>query len=182
MFRSDRNRPRDYQTSRGRRSRGQSEQRRPLFGVIGGVCSKTFDRADTVRDVRLRDFHDRSLSRGQKLSQRATEERGCKSFSILRRMFLASQPRFLFEIEPDFHLLTQLFAAAQKIEFVFSRQSRNLSMGASEACASSPSRVNGETWQATHRRNPPCSLPRPKQRCCYLSLQFENSAAHDQWP
>ena len=29
------------------------------------------------------------------------------------------QPWFLFEIEPDFHLLTQLFAAAQKIDFVF---------------------------------------------------------------
>jgi hypothetical protein len=74
-------------------------------------------------------------------------------FLILRRvcLALASQPRFLFEIEPDFHLLTQLFAAAQKIEFVFSRQSRNLSMGASEACAPSPSRVNGETWQAKHQ-------------------------------
>ena len=35
---------------------------------------------------RLRDFHDRSLSRGQKLSRRATEERGCKSFLILRRV------------------------------------------------------------------------------------------------
>jgi hypothetical protein len=38
-------------------------------------------------------------------------------FLILRRVSLASQPRFLFEVEPDFHLLTQLFAAAQKIEF-----------------------------------------------------------------
>src|SRR6266481_5628044 len=35
---------------------------------------------------RLSDFHDRSLSRGQKLSRRATEERGCKSFLILRRV------------------------------------------------------------------------------------------------
>ena len=86
------------------------------------------------------------------------------------------------EIEPDFHLLTQLFAAAQKIEFVFSCQSRNLSTGASEVCASSPSRVNGETWQATRRRNPPGSLPRPTQRRCYSSLLFENSAAHDRPP
>jgi len=38
---------------------------------------------------------------------------------------LASQPWFRFEIEPDFHLLTQLFAAAQKIEFVFSCLGRN---------------------------------------------------------
>jgi len=55
------------------------------------------------------------------------------------------------KIEPDFHLLTQRFAAAQKIDFVFSRQSRNLSMGASEACASSPSRVNGKTRQANRK-------------------------------
>src|SRR6266568_4027907 len=45
---------------------------------------------------------------------------------------------------------------AQKIEFVFSRQSRNLSTGASRACAPSPSRFNGKTWQATRRRNPLC--------------------------
>jgi hypothetical protein len=37
---------------------------------------------------------------------------------------LASRPWFL-EIEPDFHLLAQRFSAAQKIEFVFSCQSRN---------------------------------------------------------
>ena len=104
-----------------------------------------------ISSFRVRDFHDRSLSRGQKLSRRATEERGV-ILLILRRVFLASQPWFLFEIEPDFHLLTQLFAAAQKIEFVFSRQSRNLSTGASEAFAPSLSRVNGKTWQATHRR------------------------------
>src|SRR5580704_9105758 len=103
-------------------------------------------------------------------------------FRFFAACMLASQPRFLFEIEPDFHLLTQLFAAAQKIEFVFSRQSRNLSMGASEACAPSPSRVNGKTWQATHRRNPPCSLPRPTRRCCCSSLLVENSAAHDRRP
>src|ERR1700719_2612737 len=29
-------------------------------------------------------------------------------------------------------------------------------MGASRACAPSPSRVSGKTWQATRRRNPPC--------------------------
>ena len=48
------------------------------------------------------------------------------------------------------------FLAAQKIEFVFSCQSRNISTEASRACAPSPSRVNGKTWQATRRRNPPC--------------------------
>jgi hypothetical protein len=61
---------------------------------------------------------------------------GVNLFWFLRRVCVASQPRFLFEIEPDFHLLTQLFAAAQKIEFVFSCQSRNLSMGASASLRS----------------------------------------------
>jgi hypothetical protein len=37
--------------------------------------------------VRLPDFHDRSLSRGQELSRRALEERGYKSFLIFRRVF-----------------------------------------------------------------------------------------------
>ena len=91
---------------------------------------------------------------------------------------LASQPWFLFQIEPDFHLLSLPRRASQKIEFVFSRQSRNLSTEASGACDTSPSRLNGKTWQATRRRNPPCSPRRSTQRCCYSSLLFENSAAH----
>src|SRR5882762_371614 len=53
------------------------------------------------------DFHDRSLSRGQELSRRATEERGCKFFLDFSPRVLASQPWFLFQIEPDFHLLSQ---------------------------------------------------------------------------
>src|SRR5882724_9959657 len=36
--------------------------------------------------VRLCDFHDKSLSRGQELSRRASEERGYKFFLILRRV------------------------------------------------------------------------------------------------
>src|SRR5260370_7641472 len=36
----------------------------------------------------------------------------------------------------------------EKIEFVFSCQSRNLSTGTSRACAPSPSRLDGKTWQA----------------------------------
>ena len=107
---------------------------------------------------------------------------GVIPFRFFAACMLASRPWFLFQIEPDFHLLTQLFAAAQKIDFVFSRQSRNLSMGALEACASSPSRVNGKTRQATHRKNPPYSLPRSTQRCCCSSLLVENSAAHDRRP
>src|SRR6266852_842502 len=49
------------------------------------------------------DFHDRSLSRGQKLSRRASEERVYKFFSDSSPRVLASQPWFLFPIEPDFH-------------------------------------------------------------------------------
>jgi hypothetical protein len=54
-----------------------------------------FDRADTVRDVWLPDFHDRSLSRGQRLSRRASEERGCKFSLISSPRVLASRPWFL---------------------------------------------------------------------------------------
>jgi hypothetical protein len=127
--------------------------------------------------VRLPDFHDRSLSRGQKLSRRATEERGCNFFSVSSPRVLASRPWFLFEIEPDFHLLSRTSEwSSQKIELEFSRQSRNLSTGASRAYARSPSRVNGKTWQATRRRNPPGSPPRATQRC-WLSPLPENSAA-----
>jgi hypothetical protein len=50
--------------------------------------------------------NDRSLSRGQELSWRAWEERGCRVFVILRRVFWPLGPRFLFDIEPDFHLLS----------------------------------------------------------------------------
>jgi len=39
MFRSGRNRPRDYETSRGRRA-DHPKQTRPLGGVNGEVCSK----------------------------------------------------------------------------------------------------------------------------------------------
>src|SRR6266478_6709576 len=60
-----------------------------------------------IPDVRLGDFHDRSLSRGQKLSRRASEERGYKTLSDSSPRVLASQPWFLLQIEPDFHLLSQ---------------------------------------------------------------------------
>src|SRR5258707_8993877 len=43
------------------------------------------------------DFHDRSLSRGQKLSRRASEERGCKFFLIPSSRVWASQPWFLLD-------------------------------------------------------------------------------------
>src|SRR6266478_9060281 len=47
-------------------------------------------------ESRHADFHDRSLSRGQKLSRRASEERGYKTLSDFSPRVLASQPWFLF--------------------------------------------------------------------------------------
>jgi hypothetical protein len=52
-------------------------------------------------------------------------------------------------IEPPICCRRPASGLAQKIELVLSCQSRNLSTGASEARAPSPSRLNGETWQAT---------------------------------
>src|ERR1700730_12942767 len=49
---------------------------------------------------------------------------------------------------------------SQKIEFVISCQSQNISEGASGAYAPSLSRLHGETWQAARRRNPPVFPPR----------------------
>jgi hypothetical protein len=53
-------------------------------GLLNAVAGKVDSGPKAL--VRLRDFHDRSLSRGQKLSRRATEERGCKFFWFLRRV------------------------------------------------------------------------------------------------
>jgi hypothetical protein len=55
MFRPDRNRSRDYQTSRGRTVVVDAEpkkQTRPLAGVQRECRRKEFDRADAVRDAR----------------------------------------------------------------------------------------------------------------------------------
>ena len=74
---------------------------------------------------RFGDFHDRSLSRGQKLSWRAVEERGCNFFSIPSPRLLASQPRFLLVRRTRLPFAGATFLAAQKIELVISCQSRN---------------------------------------------------------
>jgi hypothetical protein len=52
MFRSDRNRPRDYETSRGRRSRDQKKHEDHSSECTESCAQKRFDRADIVRDVR----------------------------------------------------------------------------------------------------------------------------------
>ena len=69
--------------------------------------------------------------------------------SVLQRVVLASRPRFLSEDRTRFPFAGAALLAAQKIEFVFSCQSQNLSTGAAGAYAPAPSRVNGKTWQAS---------------------------------
>ena len=109
------------------------------------------------------------------------EERGCKFFLILRRVCWplgrGSSVR-----ENQTSICCPSHSAEQKIEFVFSCQSRNLSTGAFRACALSPSRLNGKTWQATRRRNPPCLPPRFTQRRSYSSPAPETPAGHGRPP
>ena len=69
------------------------------------------------------------------------------SYSARRVGLSAAVP--IGEIEPDIHWLAQLVWLSNKIEFVFSCQSRNKSTGASGASALAPGRLNGKTWQAT---------------------------------
>jgi hypothetical protein len=59
---------------------------------------------------------------------------------------LASWPLFLLQVELGFHWVTPRSESGlgQKTEFVFSYQSRNLSMGAPRACGLAPSPLNGE--------------------------------------
>jgi hypothetical protein len=53
------------------------------------------------------DLHDKSLSRGQKLSRRATEERVGQTLSGSSARLRASRRWFLLGVEPDIHLLSQ---------------------------------------------------------------------------
>jgi hypothetical protein len=91
-------------------------------------------------DVQLSDFHDRVFGQERKSSPDALRRSaGVNSFWFLAACLPLSRGSFLIE-EPDFHLLAR-FLTAQKIEFAFSCQSRNLSTGGSRACAPSPSRI-----------------------------------------
>jgi hypothetical protein len=54
--------------------------------------------------------------------------------------------------EPDFHFLPQPFRATQKIEFVFSCQSRNYSRGIQSLRSFAQSAYNGKTWQITRSK------------------------------
>src|SRR5580692_2427995 len=73
---------------------------------------------------------------------------GVKSLPFSARG-VASRPRFLSEDRTRLPFAGAARPAAQKIEFVFSCQSQNLSTEASGACALVPSRFNGKTWQAS---------------------------------
>src|SRR6266436_904826 len=64
-----------------------------------------------------------------------------KSLQVSPARLRASRRWFLFDREPDLHLLSRPRRASQKIEFVISCQSRNNSMGASGAYAPSLSRL-----------------------------------------
>src|ERR1700751_1298006 len=102
-----------------------------------------------ISSFRLPDFYDRSLSRGKKPPDALGRSAGVKSLCLSRRVVLASRPRFLSEDRTRLPFAGAARLAAQKIEFVFSCQSQNLSTGASGACALVPSRLNGKTWQAS---------------------------------
>jgi len=77
-----------------------------------------------------------------------------QSLCLSERVVLASRPRFLFANRTRLPFAGAACPAAQKIEFVFSCQSRNLSTGAAGAHAPAPSRFNGKTWQASRCKNP----------------------------
>src|ERR1700722_6835436 len=110
------------QSERHRRKRKRKDSSKSM----DTSAQKVFDRADIVREFRLRDFHDRSLSRGQSSPDALGRSAGVIPFRFFAACMLASRPWFLFQIEPDFHLLSQTSEwSSQKIEFVFSCQSRN---------------------------------------------------------
>lgn len=75
---------------------------------------------------RLSDFHDKSLSRGPKLSRRAVEERA-------------------YEFLSDRRCVCRPLSRGSSLE--------TTRTGAAGACAPRPRRRHGETWQATRRRN-----------------------------
>src|SRR5712692_6507648 len=82
-----------------------------------------------------------SLCQEGKSSPDALGRSANKSLQVSPARLRASRRWFLFDREPDIHLLSRPPRAAQKIEFVISCQSRNNSMGASGAYAPSLSRL-----------------------------------------
>src|SRR5258708_39998107 len=79
------------------------------------------------------------ISRGQegKSCLAALRRSACIKFLDASARVRASRRSFLFDREPDIHLLSRPRRGSQKNEFVISCQSRNNSMGASGAYAPS---------------------------------------------
>src|SRR5580692_9007999 len=119
---------------------------------------------------RLRDYHHRSLSRGQKLSRRATEERGCKILSDSSPRVLASQPWFLFRIEPDFHLLSQTgLECSARPEFL---SSRHCAAGFGGCSARSLRFCSISFWEGGNLSNPLEICPNTFGQIVSLSVIF----------
>ena len=79
-----------------------------------------------------------------------------QSLCLSERVVLASRPRFLFANRTRLPFAGAARPAAQKIEFMFSCQSHNLSTGASRACALVPSRlINALSVEVRPGRRPP---------------------------
>jgi hypothetical protein len=76
--------------------------------------------------VRFADFHDKSVSRGQKLSRRASEEREYKVFEVLQVAFMPlGGGSCSMQNQTSICCLRPASGLEQKIEFVLSCQSRN---------------------------------------------------------
>jgi hypothetical protein len=143
----------------------------PVFRVSGVkiACNIRLWLACRIAPVhRLPDFHDRSLSRGQKLSRRAAEERGYNFFSVDACAGLSAVVPIGYRTRLPFAVSARE-RAAQKIEFVFSCQSRNLSKGASGACAPWPSRLTARPGRP-HAEKIQSLSPRLTQRSGFLFL------------
>jgi len=80
--------------------------------------------------VRVADIHDKSLSSGAGMSVRALGS-ACLYLCSVISLRLSLSAGFLLGAEPDIHWLHRVVGPSQKIESVFSCQSRNNSEEAS---------------------------------------------------
>jgi hypothetical protein len=156
MFGSDRSRPTDYQRAVVVDGRGAKETRKttlrsewrsalkksltePALLEMSGFVRRLSGNATSMIGL-----CQEAKSPPDALGRSA----GVKSLPF-QRVVLASRPRFLCEDRTRLPFAGAACPAAQKIEFVLSCQSQNLSTGVSGDCALVPSRVNGKTWQAS---------------------------------
>jgi len=119
------------------------------------------------------DFHDRSLSRGQKLSRRASEERGCEFFLISSPRVLASRPWFLDRTRLPFAGAAFLLPRRLSLCFpasleTYQREHWKLALLRPVGLTARSGRLRAEEILLVRRHV-------STQRCCYSSLLFENS-------